>query len=168
MGMGASLYSAIGAIVGVGAGLSLPALEAIRVRRALNLMALSRLREIVDVVNVSRQLADEANAAICSADGPEVYFEEVCNWSQIEHALRNLEGIELGSISKRTNCAVVEARRHVSAFFSLLGVAASEFQQTHEIPAGVVTKLATFYHGLLKNIDSIESECRRLERKCGT
>jgi hypothetical protein len=167
MGMGASLYSAIGAIVGVGAGLSIPALEAIRVRRALNLIALSRQREIVDAVNVSRQLADEANAAICGADGPKVYLEEVCNWSQIEHALRNFDRIELGSTSKRTNCAVVEARRHISAFFSLLRVAAAEFQQTHEIPACVVTKIATSYHDLLKSIDCIESERRRLERKCG-
>jgi len=167
MGMGASLYCAIGAIIGVGAGLSLPALEAIRVRRALNLMALSRMREIVDVLNVSRRLADEANAAICGADGLEVYFEEVCNWSQIEHALRNIEGIELGSTSRRTNCAVAEARRQVSAFFSLLRVAASEFQQTYEIRACVVTKLATSYHDLLKSIDCIEGECRCLDRKCG-
>lgn len=167
MGIAASLYSAIGAIVGVGAGLSIPALEAIRVRRALNLMALSRLRVIVDIVNVSRQLADGANAAICGADGPEVYFEEVCNWSQIEHALRNFAGIELCSTTKRTNRAIVEARRHVSTFFSLLRVATSEFQQTHEIPACVVTKLVTSYHDLLKSIDCIESECVRLERKCG-
>jgi hypothetical protein len=54
MGMGASLYRAIGAIIGVGTGLSILALEAVRVRRAFNLMALSRLREILDVENVSR------------------------------------------------------------------------------------------------------------------
>ncbi|WP_144021419.1 hypothetical protein [Caballeronia sordidicola] len=165
MGMGASLYRAIGAIIGVGTGLSILALEAVRVRRAFNLMALSRLREILDVENVSRDLADEANAAICGIQGPKIYFEQVCNWSKIEHALRNIEEFELGLTSKRTHCAVVEARRHVLAFFSLLRVAASEFRQTQEISACVVNRLSTSFHDLLNSVDYVENECQRQERK---
>jgi hypothetical protein len=124
MGTVASLYSTLGNVVGVTVGLALPALEAIRARRAMHMLRLERLRETVTVVNISRKLADQANAALCGGACDSSYFQRTYNRSQIEHAFRLVDRIQPVSSTRLSDDAVVDTRRDLRTFFSLLHSAA--------------------------------------------
>jgi hypothetical protein len=161
----ASLYNTLGNVVGVSVGLALPALEAIRARRAMHILRLERLREAVTVVNVSRRLADQANAALCGGACDSSYFQMTYNCSQIEHAIRLVDQIEPVTSTRYADDAVVDTRRDLLAFFSLLRRAASDFGNCQAIPEPVVARLRASYGNVVHDIDCLETECRRLEEK---
>ena len=165
MGTVASLYSTLGNVVGVSVGLALPALEAIRARRAMYMLRLERLRETVTVVNIGRGLADEANAALCSGACDSSYFQRTYNRSQIEHAIRLVDQIEPASSTRLADDAVVDTRRDLRTFFSLLHSAASDFRDFQAVPEPVVARLRTSYGNVVHDLDCLETECRRLEEK---
>lgn len=161
----ASFYRTLGNVVGVSVGLALPALEAIRARRATYTFRLERLRETVTIVNASRRLADQANAALCRGACEESYFQTTYNRAQIEHAIRLVDQIELVLSTRRTDNAVIDTRRDLRAFFSLLHGAASDFQNVQAIPEQVIARLRASYGDVAHDIDCLETECRRLEQK---
>jgi hypothetical protein len=161
----ASLYSTLGNLVGVSVGLALPALEAIRARRAMYMLRLERLRETVTVINISRGLADEANAALCSGACDCSYFQRTYNYSQIEHAIRLVDQIEPVSSTRHADDAVVDTRRDLRTFFSLLHGAASDFRDCQAVPEGGIASLVTSYGNVAHDIDCLETECRRLKEK---
>jgi len=161
----ASLYSTLGNIVGVSVGLALPALEAIRARRAMYMLRLERLRETVTVVNIGRGLADQANAALCSGGCDGSYFQRTYNRSRIEHACRLVDQIEPASSTRLADDAVVDTRRDLRTFFSLLHSAASDFRDFQAVPEPVVARLRTLYGNVAHDLDCLETECRRLEEK---
>jgi hypothetical protein len=165
MGTVASFYSTLGNVVGVSVGLALPALEAIRARRAMYMLRLERLRETVTVVNIGRRLADEANAALCSGACDSSYFQRTYNRAQIEHAIRIVDQIEPASSTRHADDAVVDTRRDLRTFFSLLHNAASDFRDFHAVPEPVVARLRTSYGNVARDLDCLETECRRLEEK---
>ena len=165
MGTAASFYSTLGSVVGVSVGLALPALEAIRARRAMYMLRLERLRETVTVVNISRRLVDQANAALCGRGCDGSYFQTTYNCSQIEHAIRLVDQIEPVSSTRHADDAVVNTRRDLRTFFSLLHSAASDFQDFQAIPERVIASLRASYANVSHDIDCLETECRRLEEK---
>ena len=164
-GTAASLYSTLGNIVGVSVGLALPALEAIRARRAMYRLRLERLRETVIVVNIGRGLADQANAALCSGERDSSYFQRTYNRSRIEHACRLIDQIEPASQTRRADHAVADTQRDLRTFFSLLHGVASDFGDFQAVPEPVVARLRTSYGNLAHDLDCLETECRRLEEK---
>ncbi|SAL63658.1 hypothetical protein AWB69_07141 [Caballeronia udeis] len=161
----ASLYSTLGKVVGVGVGLALPALQAIRARRAMHMLRLERLRETVTVVNISRGLADQANAALCNGACDNSYFQQTYNHSRIEHACRLVDQIEPVSSTRHANDAVVDTRRDLRTFFSLLHSAASDFRDCQAVPERVIGSLRASYGKVAHDIDCLETECRRLQEK---
>ena len=161
----ASLYSTLGNIVGVSVGLALPALEVIRARRAMYMLRLERLRETVIVVNIGRELADQANAALCSGACDSSYFERAYNRSRIEHACRLVDQIKLASSTRSADHAVANTRRDLRTFFSLLHFVATDFRDFQAVPEPVVAKLRTSYGNVAHDLDCLETECRRLEEK---
>ncbi|HEV7832733.1 MAG TPA: hypothetical protein VGP09_05015 [Caballeronia sp.] len=161
----ASFYSTLGKVVGVSVGLALPALEAIRARRAMYLLRLERLRETVTVVNIGRGLADEANAALCSGARDSSYFQRTYNRARIEHAIRLVDQIEPVSSTRHADDAVVDTRRDLRTFFSLLHSAASDFRDFQAVPEPVVARLRTSHGNVAHDLDCLETECRRLEEK---
>jgi hypothetical protein len=161
----ASLYSTLGNIVGVSVGLALPALEAIRATRAMYMLKFERLREAVTVVNIGRELADQANAALCSGVCDSSYFQRTYNRSRIEHACRLVDQIGLASSTRRADHAVVDTRRDLRTFFSFLHRVASEFGDFQAVPEPVVARLRTLYCNVAHDLDCLEIECRRLEEK---
>jgi hypothetical protein len=161
----ASLYSTLGNIVGVSVGLALPALEAIRARRAMYMLRLERLRETVTVVNIGRGLADQANAALCSGACDSSYFQRTYNRSQIEHACRLVEQIEPVSSTRRADHAVTDTQRDLRTFFALLHSIATDFGDFQAMPEPVVARLRTSYGNVVHDLDCLETECRRLEGK---
>jgi hypothetical protein len=165
MGTVASLYSTLGNVVGVSVGLALPALEAIRARRAMYMLRLERLRETVTVVNIGRGLADEANAALCSGACDSSYFQRTYNRSRIEHACRLVDQIEPASSTRRADQAVGDTQRDLRTFFSLLHSVATDFGDFHAVPEAVVARLRTSYGNVAHDLDCLETECRRLEEK---
>jgi len=165
MGTVASFYSTLGNVVGVSVGLALPALEAIRARRAMYTLRLERLRETVTMVNVSRRLADQANAALCTGVCDCGYFQRTYNRSQIEHAYRLVDQIEPVSSTRHADEAVVDTRRDLRAFFSLLHGAASEFRDFQAVSERVIASLRASYGNVAHDIGCLETECRRLEEK---
>lgn len=165
VGTTASLYSTMGNIVGVTVGLALPALEAIRARRAMHMLRLERLRETVNVVNISRRLADQANAALCSDVCDDSYFQRTYNRSQIEHALRLVDQIEPASSKRHADDAVTDTRRDLRTFFSLLHGAASDFGDRQAVPERVIESLRVSYGTVVRDIDRLETECLRLQEQ---
>jgi hypothetical protein len=165
MGTVASFYSTLGNIAGVSAGLALPALEAIRTRRAMHRLRLERLRETVTVVNVSRSLADEANAALCKGACDCSYFQRSYNHSRIEHAFELVDRIEPASSKQLANHAVLDTRRDLRTFFSLLHSAASDFSDHQAVSERVIASLRAAYGKVARDIDCLETECRRLQEK---
>jgi hypothetical protein len=161
----ASLYSTMGNIVGVTVGLALPALEAIRARRAMHMLRLERLRETVSVVNISRRLADQANAALCSDACDSSYFQGTYNRSQIEHAFQFVDRIEPSSSKRHADDAVTGTRRDLRTFFSLLHSAASDFSDRQAVPERVIESLRVSYGTVVRDIDCLETECLRLQEK---
>jgi hypothetical protein len=165
MGTIASFYSTLGNVVGVSVGLALPALEAIRARRAMHMLRLERLRETVTVVNNSRRLADQANAALCRDGCDGSYFQTTYNRSQIEHAFLLVDQIEPVSSTRHVDDPVVDARRDLRMFFSILHSAASDFRDFQAVPERVIASLRMSYGNVAHDIDCLETECRRLEEK---
>ncbi|QIE26889.1 hypothetical protein SBC1_38350 (plasmid) [Caballeronia sp. SBC1] len=165
MGTVASFYNTLGNVVGVSVGLALPALEAIRARRAMYTLRLERLRETVTVVNISRRLADQASVALCHGACDGSYFQTTYNRSQIEHAIRLVDQIEPVSSTRRGDDAVVDTRRDLRTFFSALHSAASDFQDFQAVPERVIASLRASYGNVAHDIDCLETECRRLEEK---
>ncbi|MFK4447277.1 hypothetical protein ABH944_007493 [Caballeronia udeis] len=160
-----SLYSTLGNVVGVGVGLALPALQAIRARRAMHMLRLERLRETVTVVNISRGLADQANAALCRGACDNSYFQQTYNRSQIEYACRLVDQIQPVSSTRHANDAVVDTWRDLRTFFSLLHSAASDFRDCQAVPERVIGSLRASYGKVAHDIDCLETECRRLQEK---
>jgi hypothetical protein len=165
IGTVASFYCTLGNVVGVSFGLALPALEAIRARRAMYVLRLGHLRETVDIVNVSRRLADQANAALCCGACDRRYFQQTYNRSQIEHAFRLVDQIMPASSARHADEAVVDTRRDLRTFFSLLHGAASDFRDFQTVPERVVASLRTSYGKVARDIEFLERECARLEEK---
>jgi hypothetical protein len=165
MGTVASFYSTLGNVVGVSVGLALPALQAIRARRAMFVLRLERLRETVTVVNISRRLADQANAALCSGACDNSYFQRTYNRSQIEHAFRLVDQIEPALSTRQADSAVVDTRRDLRTFFSLLHGAAANLRDFQAVPERVIASLRASYGNVAHDIDCLETECRRLEEK---
>jgi hypothetical protein len=161
----ASVYSTLGNVVGVSVGLALPALEAIRARRTMYMLRLARLRETVTVVNVSRRLADQASAALCRGACDSSYFRTTYNCSQIEHAIRLVDQIEPALSTGHADDAVVDTRRDLRTFFSLLHGAASDFGNCQAVPERVIASLRASYGNVTHDIGCLETECRRLEEK---
>src|SRR5471032_1372074 len=156
----ASVYRTLGNVVGVSVGLALPALEAIRARRAMYTLRLERLRETVTLVNVSRRLADQANAALCSGVCDRSYFQRNYNRSQIEHAYRLVDQIEPASLTRHgdeADQAVVDTRRDLRTFFSLLHGAASDFLDFQTVPERVIASLRAAYGNVAHDIDCLET-----------
>src|SRR5471032_1916690 len=161
----ASVYRTLGNVVGVSVGLALPALEAIRARRAMYMLRLERLRETVTVVNIGRGLADQADAALCSGGCDSSYFQRTYNRSRIEHACRLVDQIEPASSTRRADQAVGDTQRDLRTFFSLLHSVATDFGDFHAVPEAVVARLRTSYGNVAHDLDCLETECRRLEGK---
>ncbi len=165
MGTVTSFYSTLGNVIGVSVGLAIPALEAIRARRAMHMLRLERLRETVTVVNISRGLADQANAALCSGAWDNSYFQRTYNRSQIKHPFRLVDQIGPASSTRYEDDAVGDTRRDLRTFFSLLHRAASDSSSCQVVPERVIARLRASYGNVAHDIDCLEPECRRLQEK---
>src|ERR1700733_12955142 len=88
----------VGPVAGVLLGIAIPAQEAMRARKAINMALAGRIRETTDAFEAAKGLAQQAVCALSENTEPtqqstqrDAYFAATYNRSRIEHALKRVD-----------------------------------------------------------------------------
>jgi hypothetical protein len=115
----------VGTVAGVLLGIAIPAQEAMRARKAINMALAERIRETTDAFEAAKALAQQAVCALTENTQRDAYFAATYNRSRIEHALKRVDA----AANDEPGCAAafVDAAEHARTstrnFFDKLNAA---------------------------------------------
>ena len=93
----------LGTIAGILLGIAIPAHEALRTRKAIDVVVMESTQETQDAFDAVRILAEQA---VCGLSDDSLqhggYFATTYNRSRIEHALKRVEAVATSKPSSRT------------------------------------------------------------------
>jgi hypothetical protein len=151
----------LGTIAGILLGIAIPAQEALRTRRMIDVAVMERTQETQDAFNAVRFLAQQA---VCELTGNVQcggYFVTTYNRSHIEHALKRVEATADSGLSSRTADfvdAAAHARISTRQFFDELFTASDHDDVRVDAPETLRRLLNT----LTDDIRSVDAARHRL------
>jgi hypothetical protein len=158
-----NLRDALSGLFAVAVALAIPAQLAWRARRMAAEISLQSFQATVDAVSASCSLAQQADCGLAAGAGSDGYFQGVYNQSQIDHAIRRLDGIDLRSMPNAScRAALDSARRNLHLFFGALRHASNEFSDSHRIPDGGMRTLHLAYEICAQDADTLQREFARM------
>jgi hypothetical protein len=152
----------LGTIAGILLGIAIPAQEALRTRKTIDVVVMDSTQETQDAFDAVRLLAAQA---VCGLSDDNVqhggYFATTYNRSRIEHALKRVEATAISEPSSRTADfvdAAAHARISMRQFFDEL------FTASDHVGVGVNTPetLRRLFDTLTDDISSVDAARHRL------
>jgi hypothetical protein len=129
----------VGTVAGVLLGIAIPAQEAMRARKAINMALAGRIRETTDAFEAAKDLAQQAVCALSEnteSTQRDAYFAATYNRSRIEHALKRVDA----AANNAPGCAaaLVDAAAHARTstrnFFNRLNDASDSLDAAARSP----------------------------------
>jgi hypothetical protein len=157
------LYNALGTLVGISAGLAIPALAALSAGDAMRQIRRERLQETVNVLNRGLRLARRGVMAICRDGSASHYFQNEYHWSQIQHAFQSVQGIEHAGQGQCVSRAVTAAQRDLRDTSTGVHLGASLHREAQLMAAADVKRLQRSYDEFQGRVAYLECVCASME-----
>jgi hypothetical protein len=156
-------HNALGTLVGISAGLAIPALAALDAGHAMRQIRRERLQKTVNVLNRSLRLARRAVMAICRDGSASLYFQNEYHWSQIQHAFQSVQRIEHAGQGQGVSRAITAAQRDLRDTFTGVHLGASLHREARLMGAVDVKRLQKSYDEFHGRVAYLECVCASME-----
>jgi hypothetical protein len=151
----------LGTIAGILLGIAIPAQEALRTRKMIDVAVMEHTQETQDAFNAVRLLAQQAVCELTQNVQRGGYFATTYNRSHIEHALKRVEATANSEASSRTADfvdAAAHARISTRQFFDELFTASDHDKIAVDTPE----TLRRLFDTLTDDIRSVDAARHRL------
>lgn len=143
----------------VAVGLAIPAQLAWQTRRMVARMSIIHLQGTMNAVRAACELAEQAEYALVGHRRAERYCSTVFNQSQIDHAIRRVDGVDLQLLPNAAcKSAIDSARENLHRFFETLREAVTEFNDVGRIPENGVLALHSAYAAFVRDTEAVHQE----------